>query len=129
MDPLSILGTVTALVGACAAVSKSLNDMRSKYARAEITISAISTECTIMSAALSQVGQIIERDPAGFTSRLHTNDGLVTVPLDLALQGALDSCSVTMAVLNATVQKCSTKNAGGLLSWKSKARYIWKETK
>ena len=127
MDPLSTVATVSALVGTCATVSKALNDLRSKYSRAGLTISAISTECTIMSTTLSQVGHLIQRDPESFNSKMGTSVGAESVPLDLALQSAIESSTLVMAMMQETLRKCNGKSSGGLLSFRSKARYLWSE--
>lgn len=127
MDPLSIAATVLALSGTCVKVSKSLNDMRSKYGRAEVTITAISAECTIMSASLSNVNLLIKRDPESFASMVNARDGEEAIPLSLAFESAIDSCNVTMSALQDTLKRCRAKTSVGLLSWKSKAKYLWRE--
>lgn len=127
MDPLTILGTVAGLTRTCVGVAQSLNNVRIKYVQASTTLSAVSAECTILSTALCQLGQIIQRDPAGFALRLGADDGQQAVPLDTALQSALEGCALTLTALDATVKKYDAKRTSGLLPWKSKAKYIWNE--
>ena len=123
MDPLSIAASVTGLLGACAAVTKSLNDVRGKYSRADSTFTAISTECTIISSTLSQVARIAKTDFANFSQRLST-DG---AELRQGFQEAIDCCDVTLVALSDTLQKCGKHTSQGLLSWKSKARLLFSE--
>ena len=123
MDPLSIAAGVTSLLGACAAVTRSLNDLRGKYSRSDSTFTAISTECTIISSTLSHVARIAKHDFSNFSDRLAA-DG---AELHGAFQEAIDCCDVTLVALSDTLNKCGRQGSQGLLSWKGKARLLWSE--
>jgi hypothetical protein len=127
MDPLSVAASVLGLAATCVSLSKGLNDLRSKYSRADITISAIAAECQLMSTSLNQIAIIARRDSQAFASRLSAGDGCGGVPLDLALESALGSCNIILGDLGDVVGRCSRTNPLGLLSWRSKATYMWKE--
>ena len=127
MDPFSVFVSATGLLGACAGIAKTLNDCRGKYSRADSTVISIAAECTIVSATLSRIGQIAKEDPAGLASRLKTNNSLEDNQLDANLQGALECCDLTLTALGDTLQKCSVKRPGDLLTWKGKVKYLWNE--
>lgn len=127
MDPISTVASLTALVGACATVSKTLNDLRSKYNRAAVTITAISAECIIMSSTFAQLEQLIQDDPQSFNTRLLETPGIGAMPLSEAFQSAIDCSAMTMVLLQEVLSKCNAKTSGGVLPWRSKARYIWSE--
>jgi hypothetical protein len=123
MDPFSTLCTVTSLVATCAKVGKSLNDVQAKYNRAGLTISAIVSECSVIAAALSEVGQIAKNDPDGLSFRLNASNGQLSSSLELSLS----SCSLTMAVLEDEIKKLTTTENLRFLSWKTKVKYVWNE--
>lgn len=127
MDPLSAVSSVFALVATCSKVSQGLNDICSSYSRANVTISAISTECTIISSTLSQVGQLIQRDPTKFANKSNADVGPGVVPLDVALRNAIDSSDMAMTVLQGTIKKFQTKGSPGVFIWKSKVKFMWNE--
>ena len=123
MDPLSITVAVGSLLGACTAVTRTVNDLRGKYSRSDTTFSALSAECNIISSTLSQVGRIARSDFTNFSERLEA-DG---AELQRAFQDATDCCDVTLVALGDTLQKCSRQSSQGSLSWKSKARLLFSE--
>ena len=127
MEAVAAVGTITALVGTCATVAKSLNDIRSKYNRAEITITAIANECTLMPTSLFQVARLIERDPQSFSAKMSTSTGTEAISLDIALQSAIDSSAMTMSLLQDNIKKCSTKSPSGIIPWRNKTRFLWNE--
>jgi hypothetical protein len=120
MDPLTIIGTTTGLVVTCVKVANTLNDLRGRYSRSGLTISAISTECTVISAALSQLGRIAQDDPDRLSTRLSVSNGQLAHPLELAL----DSCTMTMDLLDEEIKKIMASEKGPLLSWRGKMKYV-----
>ena len=53
--------------------------------------------------------------------------GVEAVPLDVALNSAIESSEMTMVILQETMGRCNTKTSSGLLSFKSKSRFLWSE--
>lgn len=123
MDPLSILGLVGTLVPMCVKITKSLNDVKTKYSQSNATVSAIITECSVIATALTHIENIAKQDPKGLASRLDPSTSQLGSSFELALNG----CSITLLVLNDEVQKIVGPEKAGFLSWKSKAKYMWNE--
>jgi hypothetical protein len=133
MDPISTTAAAVGLATALLNTAKSLSDLRDKYASASLSLSSLASECTILSGALIQVGQQIQNDQHGFktkvvrTQRAVTDGDLVEVPLDLALQEALITCEGNMRMLNEGIKKHNSRNISGLLSFKTKTKFLWAE--
>jgi hypothetical protein len=53
MDPLSVISVIISLTAKCMQAAKQLNDLRDKYRSAQIIISAICSEKTIIGISLS----------------------------------------------------------------------------
>jgi len=123
MDPLSILGLVGSLVPMCVKITKSLNDVKSKYSQSNATISAIICECSVIATALTHIEKLAKQDPRALASRLDPNTSQLGSSFELALNG----CSITLIVLNDEIQKMIGSEKTGFLSWKSKAKYLWNE--
>ncbi|KAF4633508.1 hypothetical protein G7Y89_g4611 [Cudoniella acicularis] len=121
MDPASIIGVVNSLVSMRANVSKGLNDIQTKYNQSILTISAITSECSVIAAVLAQIESIARRDPERLTSRLDPHASQLGASFELVLKG----CSIILLVLNDEIEKITKVNKVGFLSWKSKVKYIW----
>jgi len=133
MDPVGIAAGTVALATALLTTSKALSELRDRYANANLSLTSISSECTIISGALIQIAQHIENDQHGFrakTVKAHGTqwDGdLIEMPLDMALSEALITCEGNMRMLNEGIKKCNVRNLSGLLTFKSKTKFIWSE--
>jgi hypothetical protein len=123
MDPLSIAGLVGALIPLCVKVTHTLHDVKTKYSQANLTISTIISECSVIATALTQMDEIAKRDPSGLSSRLDPNTSHLGASIELALGG----CSITLAVLNEEVVKLTGIEKVGFLRRRSKAKYLWNE--
>lgn len=126
MDPLSITGTVLSITARCLTTAKALYDLREKYKDAQVIISAIYTESTVISASLSRIQSLVLQDPDALSKQLQFRPELETV-FDTALTG----CMVVFSVLDDEVQKLTTAGADAVgsakLGFKAKARYLWNE--
>ncbi|KAI0151621.1 hypothetical protein GGR57DRAFT_503888 [Xylariaceae sp. FL1272] len=124
MDPLSITSTVIGLTATCLQTAKALNDVKDKYQNAQLTISAIVTEATIISASLSRIQTLILGNTAGVAEKLQRQD------LETTLDAALTGCYVVFDVLEIEVRKlteASVSQEHGL-SVMAKIRFVWSET-
>ncbi|WPH04577.1 Hypothetical protein R9X50_00746900 [Acrodontium crateriforme] len=123
MDPLSIAVGVSSLLGACAAVTRALQEAKGKYARSENTILAVLVECNIISSTLAQVRQILQSKSTPFTELWASDD----VQLHQTFHSAMESCDVTLVALSDLLQKCNQQNSGGGLSWKGKTKLFFSD--
>lgn len=123
MDPLSITAAVLSITATSLKVARGLNYIREKYKHAQLTISAISTEATVVSASLSRVQGLILRDAGGITGQLEEGSDLTNI-FDCALTG----CSVVLEVIDDEIQKLVEASNGEVeLGWAARCRLIWNE--
>jgi hypothetical protein len=97
MDPLSIASTVASITGVCLKTAMLLDHLRSRYQNAGLTISALCSECTMITASLTEVQTYILQN-----SGMNTKPELRTT-FDMALTG----CMVVFSCLDQEVQKIS----------------------
>lgn len=116
MDPLSIASTVANITGVCLKTAMLLDHLRSRYQNASLTISALCSECTVITASLTEVQTYVLQNPG-----MHTRPELRTT-FDMALTG----CMVIFSCLDQEVQKISEAGPSKL-TWRSKARFAWNE--
>ncbi|KAI1200447.1 Dbl homology domain-containing protein [Nemania serpens] len=124
MDPLSITTTVIGLTATCLQTAKALNDIKDKYQNAQLTISAIVTEATIISASLSRIQTLILGHVDDVNEKLKRPD--LETTLDIALTG----CFVVFNVLETEVRKL-TEVPGAQeqgLGAMAKIRFMWSES-
>ena len=76
MDPLSITSSVVGLTATCVKTAKKLHDLKDKYQNANLTISAICTESTIISASLSRIQSSILDSPNALSDKLNAQPDL-----------------------------------------------------
>lgn len=94
MDPVSITGAVLSVTATALKCSKVLDSFRQQYNIASVTISAICSETTIVSASLSQL-QVI----------LLQGSGAIKPELIPVLDTAITGCNVTFSCLEREVGK------------------------
>jgi len=111
------------ITSTCVATGKIIYDIVCKYQDAPRNMVAISSEATIISAALSQVQALIlsNSDP----EHLLRTRPEIAATLDTALTG----CMVLFSVLDQDLRELSRKIASDELSWKGKAKMVWKQDK
>ena len=122
MDPLSIATTVGSVVMTCAQVIKTVNDLVGKYNDAPMTMTAISSECSVLSAALSHIQDLATQNADVFASRLKSQTNFAKT-FDTALSG----CAVVFSVLDTQVQDITKGKDGGNIDRMGKAKAVWKE--
>jgi hypothetical protein len=105
----------------CITTGTAIYDLSSKYKDAPRSMVAISSEASVMSVSLSQIEALIlsHKDPESFL-RSRPN---VAATLDRSLIG----CTILFSCLDNEIEKMSS-SAGrhGTLTWKAKARMVWK---
>jgi hypothetical protein len=125
MDPLSITAAVVGLTATGIQAAKGLQDIKDKFQGAALTIAAICTETTIISASLSQIQSSL------LGNRDKIADNLSKRPdLEATLDQALTGCFVVFDVLQAEVGKLTEACQTNVLdiSWKVKLRFVWNES-
>jgi hypothetical protein len=119
MDPLSITTGIAALRGTCLKTAISLEGLRSKYQTASLTIAALCSESTLISAALTQMQTLL------------LQNGRVQSRLDLlqTFDTSLTACMVIFSCLEQEIQKLSpgASPPQAKFSWRTKVRYLWNE--
>jgi len=125
MDPLSITASVVGLTATCVQTAKALNALKQKFVKAKLTIGAICTEATVISASLSQLQSSMLRDQEGFGNKVNERP-----ELESALDTALTGCLIVFDVLQDEIRKLSlsSDDATDQLRMTSKAKYLWNES-
>jgi ankyrin repeat protein len=127
MDAFSTAASATALVGTCAYIARGLANLRKKLKRMDVTVSALETECWLISATFGRVAHMIKWDTDGFNSKFGSNGADDAEPIGAGLKSAIDCAMMLMAQLQGYVDKCNEKSANGAISISSKASYLWTE--
>lgn len=104
MDPLSITVSVSSLIVFCAKVIKASHDLCSQFKSAAFTLSAITSECSVINASLSNLQSLILEDPERLQDASST--------FEIALLG----CALTMSVLDEEIGGVLKETNGGTLT-------------
>ncbi|KAL3434350.1 Dbl homology domain-containing protein [Aspergillus tetrazonus] len=126
MDFLSISASVAGLTASCVQTAKALHDLKDKFDNANLTISAICTETTLISASMTHIQSHLLRDPKSVLDKLHSQPSLEST-LDQALTG----CYLVFDVLQSEVSKLTESalpEAPIDLRFTAKVRYMWNES-
>lgn len=126
MDPLSISASVAGLTASCLQTAKALRDLKDKFDNANLTISAICTETTLISASMSQIQSCILKDPDAVSDKLQSHSSLEST-LDQALTG----CYVVFDVLESEIVRLTESEVLQTsvdLKFTAKLRYMWSES-
>ena len=99
MDPFSITASLLPVTAQCLSTVKALHDLQGKYKNAQLTISALCSETSIISASLFQIQSLVSRDADGFTNRLQSKP-----ELEITFNTALTGCMVIFSVLESEAQ-------------------------
>lgn len=126
MDPLSISASVAGLTASCVQTAKTLRDLKDKFDNANLTISAICTETTLISASMSHIQSCMLQSPDAVSAKLQSQPSLEST-LDQALTG----CYVVFDNLESEVSKLTESEVqqnAVELKFTSKLRYMWSES-
>ncbi|KAL8861213.1 MAG: hypothetical protein Q9178_002429 [Gyalolechia marmorata] len=125
MDPLSITASVVGLTAICVQTAKALRDIKDKFQGASLTVSAICTETTIISASLSRIQSSLLGSPDEISDKLRQRPDL-----EATLDNALTGCYLVFDVLQAEIQKFTESKHSEFLNpgLRAKLRYVWNET-
>ncbi|KAL8904651.1 MAG: hypothetical protein Q9171_006972 [Xanthocarpia ochracea] len=125
MDPLTITASVVGLTSICVQTAKALRDIKDKFQGASLTVSAICTETTIISASLSRIQSSLLGSPDEISDKLRERPDL-----EATLDNALTGCYLVFDVLQAEIQKFAEYQHSELLNpgLRAKLRYVWNET-
>ncbi|KAF9889560.1 hypothetical protein FE257_007270 [Aspergillus nanangensis] len=116
---------VAGLTASCVQTAKALHDLKDKFDNANLTISAICTETTLISASMSHIQSYILRNPDSVSDKL-----LNQPSLESTLDQALTGCYIVFDVLQTEVSKLTESElleSSVNLGWSAKVRYIWNE--
>jgi hypothetical protein len=123
MDPLSITAAVASLIFTCAKVTKCFQAVKSTYSSAPTTITSMTSECAVISTALSQIQSLVLKDPIILSSHLSSQNSLQT-----CFENVLTGCTLTMSVIEEEIGKLIEGEQGmGTVGFKAKVKFIWKE--
>ncbi|KAL8684208.1 MAG: hypothetical protein Q9224_006519, partial [Gallowayella concinna] len=121
MDPLTITAGVASLTAICVQAAKALRDIRDKFHGANLTITAICTETTIISASLARIQSSILDSPDNLSDKLRQRPDL-----EATLDNALTECYLVFDVLQSEITKFTSKPSR--FGIRAKSRYVWSET-
>jgi len=123
MDPLSVTSVVVSLTAKCMQTAKQLNDLRDKYRSAQIIISAICSESTVISVSLSQLQALMLQNPQILSTRLAARPEIQST-FDTVLTG----CMVVFTILEEEILKLKRgDDSFQTFGFRAKARYVWNE--
>jgi hypothetical protein len=122
MDPLSLTASFLAIKTACLKSANSLGGLREKYKHAQITISALCAEATVISMFLSQIQSLILQNPNAILTQMRFRSNVIAI-----FDGALTGCSVVFAVLNDEITVLIAECQEEDLSWSQREKINWKD--
>lgn len=99
MDPISITASVLGITSKCLSTAKLLYTLREKFKNSQMTISAIYSECTVISASLGHIQGLVLTNPHMLRSNLESRPELENI-LDTGLTG----CVLVFSVLDDEVK-------------------------
>jgi hypothetical protein len=121
MNTLSVATAVSGLTGICLKTAVSLDALRPKFQSADVTITALCSECTVISASLTDIQMFVLQSDFGSRSELHTTFDTV-----------LTACMVGFACLEVRIKKLETTKPADHTSnsrtpWRVRAKSEWDE--
>ena len=119
VDPISITTAVLAISTRCLSTAKAVSALHDKFKNAQITISAIHSESTVICASLTLIYNLILRDPETLRSNFATRP-----ELEGAFDTALTGCALVFSVLDDEVLKLQ---GDGELNVVGKVKIVWKD--
>ncbi|KAK0721450.1 hypothetical protein B0T21DRAFT_373642 [Apiosordaria backusii] len=123
MDPLSVTASIAGIAGVCIQAARALDTLRTKFQNAQVTITALSSQCGAIKTGLSQLQTLVLQN---HTIRDRPD---VILTLDTTLTG----CLVVLTCFEDSLDKLC--DAAALIEsrrsimrkWWSKARIVWNE--
>lgn len=119
MEPLSLVASASALGFASVKTVKGLYDLRKRYKTAGTMITSISSECTVLHIALTQIQKLALTD--SFYDRLASQPDLKD-----SFELALLSCTQTFSALEEEICELSPKPEQKDNQFQ-RLRYLWNE--
>ncbi|KAJ5980395.1 hypothetical protein N7481_007693 [Penicillium waksmanii] len=121
MDPLSIAASIAGIVGVCLQAAGSLDALRSKFQHAQVTITALASQCRAIKTGLSRLQMVTVQNHA-----IRNQDDIIHT-MDTTLTG----CMVVLSCFDNTLEKLCKAGTGAKRSlitrWRNKARVVWNE--
>ncbi|KAK0512606.1 hypothetical protein JMJ35_004623 [Cladonia borealis] len=106
----------------CAKVVKTINEITGKYSDAPMTMTAIASECSVLSASLSHIQDLATQNADAFVSRLKSQSNFTTT-FDTALAG----CALVFSVLDTQIQDITKGKDPGDMDRIGKVKAVWKD--
>ncbi|CAO2656784.1 Nn.00g055870.m01.CDS01 [Neocucurbitaria sp. VM-36] len=122
MDPLSLTASILAITTTCLKSAHLLDSLREKYKHAQMTITALCAEATVISASLSQIQSLILGNSGAIITQLRPRSEVLAT-----FDSALTGCAVVLAVLDDEIAALISEGQDGEMSWTQKAKIIWKD--
>jgi len=124
MEPLSILAAASSVAAGCVKAMMTLNDLQTRFKKANITIALISSKSALVAAWLSQLQRLCE-DPYSYFVRNMANQPDLVAALDTSLTG----CTMVYTYLNKELESLSGDINTGTSSPNvvKKFKMLWKQ--
>ena len=122
MDPLSITANVVGITTTCLATIKALNDLRTKFREAALTLAAICSESAVISATLSRLQSFIMSQERKFLKCFEDRMELVAT-FDIALLG----CVAVFSCLQEEIGRITRGMDNPQIGKFGKIKMLWRE--
>jgi hypothetical protein len=122
MDPVSVVGLVSALVGTLDVLRRSvslLNDLRKRLKEADLTVNLLIGQLTAVNAALNQIHLWL--DESSYDDENHYQ-------LSLDLESSLTSCHLVIEIMDGQISKLQWDEKDEL-KFTSRARVVLEDAK
>jgi hypothetical protein len=120
MDPLTITTAALTISARCLTTAKTVYALRTKFKNAQVTISAIHSESTVIGASLGHLQNLVLKDPETLRSNFASRP-----ELESAFDTALTGCALVYSVLDDEVKKLLGDDNGS--SRAAGLKCVWKE--
>ncbi|KAH8682800.1 hypothetical protein BGZ60DRAFT_560573 [Tricladium varicosporioides] len=125
MDAACAAAALVGLVFNCATAFKACNDLRGKYKNVDQTLQSIATEVSTLQLCLGQLQHLMQRDPAGLSSRWN-----VEPMLPQTFHTAIESFRKMILDLLRELEKINGRRSSSseiLPMRRSKFKFLWNE--
>ncbi|KAH6666929.1 hypothetical protein B0J14DRAFT_192378 [Halenospora varia] len=125
MDAACAAAALVGLVFNCATAFKACNDLRGKYKNVDQTLQSIATEVSTLQLCLGQLQHLMQRDPAGLSSRWN-----VEPMLPQTFHTAIESFRKMILDLLRELEKIAGRRSSSSeipLMRSSKFKFLWNE--
>jgi hypothetical protein len=119
MAPQSITSGFASVVALCLKSSIGLDSLCSKFQNAEVTLAALSSECTVISTSLTEMQMLLLQNPV-----VRNRPDLLDI-----FDNGLTGCMLLFTCLEQEIRKLSLPNSNSQVKipWISKAKIVWNE--